>query len=389
MEYFDVPGLACRAEALKKKVLILLNSSWNVMNFRSNLIRQLLRDGYDVQVVSPQDAYSERIAALGCQYVPVPIDNKGTNPFVDFLFFIRCLKLFFSLKPDVLLSYTIKPNIYGSLAAGIFNLPVIHNIAGLGTTFSKKGWLNNVVRYLYRAALSRSAKVFFQNIDDHNLFVDEGLVSHKRIDLLPGSGVDLKRFTPVPAPNNLDVSFLLIARLLWEKGVGDFVQAAQILRQRGIKAEFSILGFLDVQNPHAITQQQMDEWVADGLVNYLGVSDNVSEHIAAADCIVLPSYYREGTPRALLEAAAMAKPLVTTDAVGCRETVEDGVNGFLCEPRNPEDLANKMQTFLQLSHDDRKLMGKRSREKVEREFDEKFVIDKYRQTIKDILQNHH
>jgi len=266
---------------------------------------------------------------------------------------------------------------------------VIHNIAGLGATFSKKGWLNNVVRSLYRAALSRSAMVFFQNIDDRNLFVDEGLISHQRVDLLPGSGVDLKKFNPLPASKNTKVYFLLIARLLWEKGVGDFVQAAQILRQRGIKAEFFVLGFLDVQNPSAITQQQMDEWVAEGLVNYLGVSDNVSEHIAAADCIVLPSYYREGTPRTLLEAAAMAKPIVTTDAVGCREAVEDGVNGFLCEPRNPEDLANKMQIFSQLSHDDRNLMGKRSREKVEREFDEKIVIDKYRQTIKSILQNHH
>ena len=389
MEYFDVPGLACRAEALKKKVLILLNSSWNVMNFRSNLIRQLLRDGYDVHVASPFDAYSERITALGCQYVPVSIDNKGTNPFVDFLFFIRCIKLFFSVKPDVLLSYTIKPNIYGSLVARLFNLPVIHNIAGLGATFSKNGWLNNVVRSLYRAALSRSAMVFFQNMDDRNLFVDEGLISHKRVDLLPGSGVDLKKFNPLPASKNTKVYFLLIARLLWEKGVGDFVQAAQILRQRGIKAEFFVLGFLDVQNPSAITQQQMDEWVAEGLVNYLGVSDNVSEHIAAADCIVLPSYYREGTPRTLLEAAAMAKPIVTTDAVGCREAVEDGVNGFLCEPRNPEDLANKMQIFSQLSHDDRNLMGKRSREKVEREFDEKIVINKYCQTIKSILQNRH
>jgi len=367
------------------KVVIALNAAWNLVNFRAGLIRGLIAAGHEVVAVAPPDKYVPRLAELGCRYVPLSMDNKGTHPGRDLLLFWRFLQLLYREKPAVYLGYTVKPNIYGSLAAHILRIPVINNVAGLGTVFIRTGWLTRLVRGLYRLALSRSTKVFFQNEEDRVLFVSQKLVSAAVTDRLPGSGIDLDRFISVPLPDKTPLRFLLIARMLWDKGVGEFVEAARILKNQGINAEFCLLGFLDVQNPTAISRQQMDEWIKEGTICYLGVSDNVAEEIALADCIVLPSYYREGTPHTLLEAAAMARPIVTTDSVGCRDVVDDGVNGYLCKPRDAIDLAGKMARVAALSHAERTAMGQRGREKMEREFDEQIVVNKYLQAIQVVL----
>src|SRR5690606_12419504 len=224
-----------------------------------------------------------------------------------------------------------------------------------------------------RLALSRSVKIFFQNDEDRALFVSGKLVSDAITDRLPGSGIDLDHFVPISLPNKKTLRFLLIARMLWDKGVGEFVEAARVLKGQGLNAEFCLLGFLDVQNPAAISRSQMDEWMEEGVICYLGASDNVAEEIALADCVVLPSY-REGVPRTLLEAAAMARPLVTTDSVGCRDVVDDGINGYLCKPQDAIDLADKMAQIVALSHAEREAMGQRGREKMEHEFDEQIVV---------------
>jgi glycosyltransferase involved in cell wall biosynthesis len=286
------------------------------------------------------------------------------------------------------LGYTVKPNVYGSLAAHFLGIPVINNIAGLGATFIRPNWLTYVVCFLYRISLTRSRKVFFQNQDDREMFARKGLVKQEQTDCLPGSGVDLAKFAPSTSSDAPDASskfqFLLIARMLWDKGVWEFVEAARLLRSRYPEAEFCLLGFLDAENPAAISRSQMDLWVKEGVINYLGVSDDVRAQIKVADCIVLPSY-REGTPRSLLEAAAMARPIVTTNAVGCREAVDDEHNGFLCRPKDALDLSLKMERMLQLSCDERKAMGRYGREKMELQFDEKFVIAKYLDAIEEIL----
>jgi glycosyltransferase involved in cell wall biosynthesis len=363
------------------KVIIFLNTAWNLVNFRIGLIRALVATGYEVVAVAPSDKYADGLAALGCRFIPVPMDNNGINPARDLLLLWRLFCLLRTERPNVYLGYTVKPNVYGSLAARALGIPVINNIAGLGTVFIRGGWLSLFVKSLYRLALSRSQKVFFQNNDDRQLFIRSRLVHDGVTDLLPGSGIDLIQFPPTPLPVNVPVRFLLIARMLWDKGVGEFVEAARLLKQRGVGADFCLLGALDLQNPVAISRQQMSAWVAEGVVNYLGVSDNVKVEIAQADCIVLPSY-REGTPRALLEAAAMARPIVTTDSVGCRNVVDDGINGYLCKPKNSSDLADKMLRILSMSHNEREVMGLRGREKVKREFDEKIVIRKYLEAIK-------
>ncbi len=370
---------------MRPKILIGINTAWNFYNFRAGLIRAMVKAGYEVVAVAHPDQYATRLADLGCRYVALPMDNQGTHPVRDLLLIWRFYKLLRLERPDVYLGYTIKPNIYGSLASNALTIPVINNIAGLGSVFIKENWLTRVISILYRISLSASVKVFFQNEEDRKLFISRGLVGSNVTGRLPGSGIDLERFSPLPLPNNKNQRFLLIARMLWEKGVGEFVEAARILKFRGITVDLCLLGFLDVRNPGAISKEKMDEWVDEGVVQYLGVSDNVAAVIATADCVVLPSFYREGVPKSLLEAAALGRPIITTDSVGCREVVDDGVNGYLVRPQDAIDLADKIALMSMLPIDKRKEMGLSGREKVENEFDEKIVIKEYLETIAKII----
>ncbi len=365
------------------KLVIAINTAWNLLNFRSGLIRALVASGYEVVALAPTDAYAQQLSVLGCRFVHLPMDNQGTHPVRDGWLLWRFYCLLRKERPDVFLGYTIKPNIYGSLAAHVLGIPVINNIAGLGSVFIKDGWLVKLVRGLYKLALHRSSLVFFQNKDDRSLFVNHGLVKPEASDLLPGSGIDLSRFVPVPnmAVAGRPFRFLLFARLLRDKGIDEYINAAALLRPHWPDVEFALLGFLDAQNPTAITQAQMDAWVEQGHVMFLGVSDDVRENIAVADCVVLPSY-REGTPRSLLEAAAMGRPIVTTDTVGCKEVVDDGINGFLCKVKDAQDLALKMELMLKLEPVQRVAMGALGRAKMVREFDENLVINKYLSALK-------
>ncbi len=363
---------------MRTKVIIALNTAWNLYNFRAGLIRALVAEGYDVVAVAPSDEYAARLSELGCRFVPLAMDNRGTHPGRDLLLLLRFYLLLRRERPDVFLSFTVKPNIYGSLAAHALRISVVNNIAGLGAVFIKDNWLTRLVRWLYRVALSRSRCVFFQNNDDLELFVKAGLVSPEKVARLPGSGIDLRAFQPVPIfpLDSRPFRFLLVARMLRDKGVVEYVDAARIVRRKFPDVEFCLLGFVDVQNPTAISNGQMIAWVEEGVVRYLGATDDVKPYLAEADCVVLPSY-REGTPRSLLEGAAMGKPVITTDAIGCRDVVDDGVNGFLCKTRDVDDLAAKMMMMIRLSPESRAGMGQMGRKKMEREFDEKIVIDRY------------
>ena len=362
---------------MKPKIVIFINTAWNIHNFRTGLIRALISEGHEVTAIAPPDEYVPYVEGLVTSYLPLPMDNNGTHPVKDFILFVRILRLLSQEKPDIFLGFTIKPNIYGSLVSQILGIPFINNVAGLGSVFSRIGFINYLVKNLYRIAFYGSEKVFFQNQEDFETFVSCELVNERSADCLPGSGIELEKFLPLRLPQKPKVRFLLIARMLWEKGVGDFVRAARIIKQNRVDAEFCLLGFFDSSNPVAISHQQMDEWVDEGAIRYLGFSDSVDEEIAKADCVVLPSYYREGTPRSLLEAAAMARPIITTDSVGCRNVVDDGISGFLVRAKDATDLADKMDRILAMSHSERTRMGLCGRKKVEREFDEKIVIKKY------------
>jgi glycosyltransferase involved in cell wall biosynthesis len=362
------------------KIIISVNSAWNLFNFRLGLMKALRASGHEVVAVVPLDRYVERIERLGFRVIPIKIDGKGKNLFIELLVLFQYFRILKRESPNVFLGFTIKPNIYGSLVSKMLCIPVINNIAGLGISFGKKGWLTIVASFLYKHSLRNSLIVFFQNEDDRRLFNELGIIDLKNTQRLPGSGVNLKNFhasADLPCISSQKVHFVLIGRMLWDKGVGEFVDAARVIRSSYPNAVFSLLGFLDVDNPSAISSSQINSWVEEGVINYLGFSDNVSNVILTADCVVLPSYYREGVPRSLLESAAMARPIITTNSVGCRDVVDDGVNGFLCQPRDVLDLVKKIKCFLELSPLDRVKMGKMGRLKVELEFNEKLVFEAY------------
>jgi glycosyltransferase involved in cell wall biosynthesis len=287
------------------------------------------------------------------------------------------LKLFRRLRPSAYLGFTVKPNIYGSLAARAVGAKVINNISGLGTAFIKQGFLTTLVAQLYRFSFRNSSTIFFQNADDMKLFVDKGLVRQEQVDLLPGSGVDLERFKPrqasrAPGP----FRFLLVGRLLWDKGVGEYVEAARLVRKVHPETVFQMLGPIGSINRTAVPSDEIERWWAEGVVDYLGSSDDVRMAMEQADCIVLPSY-REGLPRSLLEGSAMGKPLIATDVPGCRDVIADGETGYLCEARSARSLAVAMMKMLDTPAVERSSMGARGRLKVEKEYCETRVISKY------------
>lgn len=373
-----------------KKIAIVVNNSWYAWNMRANLGFAFKNKGYEVVFICPYDIYSENIKKY-FEYIDIKINSKGTNPIEDLKTIYRYYKTYKKIKPDIVLQYTIKPNIYGTIAASMLNIPTINNIAGLGTLFIKQNFVTKIAKFLYKFSQKRATKIFFQNQDDFKMFIDEKLVQKEKCDVLPGSGVDIEKFMPVEKEDDGIFRFLLIGRMLWDKGVGEYVEAANIIKSLELKnenynkIEFELLGELGVLNLTAIGQEQMNYWVDNGLIKYLGKSDNVSEEIAKVDCVVLPSY-REGTPRTLLEATSMAKPIVTTDVPGCRDVVDDGINGYLCEMKNANDLADKMQKMLSLTFEEREAMGKAGRKKIVKEFDEKIVIEKYLKAIESILK---
>ena len=361
----------------KKKIVLSSNTSWSIFNFRFGLIKELLKN-YEVIVVAPKDKYSEKLINLGCKYYDIYIDRKGTNPINDLKTFWQYYRLYKKIKPDITLHFTIKPNIYGNFASQLLRIPVVNNITGLGTLFIKKNFITYLAEIMYKIAL-RNSFVFFQNKEDKELFVQKNLV--KRYDVLPGSGVNTKKFKPIKIEKKDNIfRFLLIARMIWDKGIGEYVEAAKIIKQKYKNVEFLLLGPVRVDNPTTIPKEQIDKWQKEGLVKYLGTTNDVKNIITKVDCVVLPSY-REGISRVLLEAAAMEKPLIATNIAGCKEVVEDGINGYLCKVKDVKDLADKMEKMLNLSEDKRKEMGKAGRKKMIKEFDERIVIEKYLEAI--------
>ena len=364
----------------KPRIIIWSNTAWSLYNFRRSLILALIADGYEVVVVAPSDAYAERLPALGCRYIPLSMDNKGTSPLRDLGLLLRIWQLLRRERPDAYLGYTIKPNIYGALAARLLGIPTLCNVTGLGAAFIRDTWVTRLVKLLYRLAFGR-ARVVFENHADRDVFVGARMVREDLTVVMPTTGVDLAYFSPTqPRPADGELHFLLIARILWDKGVGEFVEAARQTRRTHPEARFQLLGFLDVPNPAAINRSVVEGWVAEGVIEYLGVTEDVRPHIAAADCIVLPSY-REGLSRSLIEAAAMGKPLIATDVPGCREVVDHGVNGFLVAPRDAVPLAEALATFCNLTPTRRTQMGTLSREKTTSQFDELLVIARYRHIV--------
>ena len=357
-------------------LLLAGNDVPTVLNLRMNLIRALGGAGYRVSVAAPPHEAAKQLAEQGIDFFPVKMRATGTRPWSDAALLWRFLRLLRRTKPVAILGFTVKPNVYGSLAARLFGIRVINNITGLGTAFISSGVLEALVTTLYRPALRKSDAIFFHNEEDRQLFIQKGIARSDQAIVIPGSGIDLAKYKPAPLPGTSDSpTFLLIGRLISEKGVREFVEAARQMKAEWPNARFQLLGDL-ATGPRAIAPGEVEEWVAKDGIEYLGSAPDVRPFIARADCIVLPSY-REGLPRSLLEGAAMARPLVATDAPGCRNLVEPGNTGFLCEVRSGPSLAEAMSRIAGLSSDNRVAMGKRARKMVEDRYSDERVNNAY------------
>ena len=363
-------------------ILISANSFWNIANFRAGLIKALVIRGYDVVIVAP-GADREWAKSRGARSFEIAVDRSGLNPFTDAALWLDYVRLFRRSGSTVFMGFTAKPNIYGSLAAQIAGVSSLPNVSGLGTAFIGDGLLSRFVGLLYRIAFRRCPIVYFQNPDDLNLFVARGIVGPAQANLLPGSGVDIDRFAPAPPPSGAPVRFLFVGRLLGDKGVRDFVEAARLLKAEQPDWQFQLLGPIDEGNRSGIGEAEIRQWIGQGWVEHLGEAEDVRPHIAAATAVVLPSY-REGLPRSLLEAAAMARPIVATDVPGNRQIVQHGLNGLLCNVRDPQSLAEAIRRIGAMKAEQRVAMGRAGRALVEREYGEERVVRAYLDALKQL-----
>lgn len=361
-------------------VLVAANSSWALTNYRMGLLKALRGAGYRLVAAVPNDEGISKLESKGIEVRCVPIAPHGVSPLRELKLLYRYVELLRELSPCALLGFTIKPNIYGSLAARLVRVPVINNVTGLGLVFARRGPLRSIVGALYRLAFRNSSRVFFQNPESRDLFLSLGFVRHEQASLLPGSGIDLQRFAPLKAPKagkKAPFIFLLPSRLMWQKGIAEYCEAARWFRSNRPGVRFLLLGAVEPSwNKAGIPREQIQRWEDEG-IEYLGSTDDVRPVFAVADCIVLPSYYPEGVPRALIEAAAMGKPVITTDMPGCRDVVDAGQTGYICEPRSATSLISAMLRIIELSPRQRSAMSQRARAKAERQFDERIVIDAY------------
>jgi glycosyltransferase involved in cell wall biosynthesis len=360
------------------RALIAANSTWNIKNFRVPLIKGLIRAGHQVVTLTP-DAEGIDVGGVPVRHRQCAMKRSSIGPLGELAALNR---LFWTIRdehPDIFLGFTIKPNIYGCTVSRLLRISSIPNVSGLGSAFLGSSLLEVIAIAMYRFAFSRSKAVFFQNRDDRALFVERRVVRPEQCTIVPGSGIDLERFAPaeLPAANR----FVMIARLLGDKGVREYVDAARLVKARVRDARFTLVGQLDEANPSAIGEDELNRWVAEGVIDYRGFTRDVRPLIRESAAVVLPSY-REGLPRTLLEAAAMARPLIGTDVPGCREVVREGETGFLCDPRSADSLAAAMTRFIATPHEERVRMGARSRDMAEEEFDQALVVAAYLNSIR-------
>ena len=366
------------------KILISINTFWNIYNFRVELINALQSKGHEVIALAPKDAYAAKLEALGVKCVNINMNQQSINPFRDLKLIRDYHSIFKTIQPDLILSYTIKPNIYGNLAARMLSIPTINNISGLGTLFIKKTIVSYIGRLLYKIGLASSSHVFFQNNEDRQLFLKYKLIKPTKNSVIPGSGVDTTYYKS-NRTTNLGNRFLFVGRLIRDKGVIEFLDAALKILQTYPHKQFFLIGELDCNNKTALNKSNLDYYLnQSSQIQYLGKTDDIKSILSEVDVMVLPSY-REGLSKSLIEAAAMSLPIITTDVPGCREVVEHKFNGILCQAKSTSSLENAILEMILLSNETRHFMGLNGRLKVIDTFSNTIVIKTYLQKIKNIF----
>lgn len=364
------------------KIAVVLNTTWNIYNFRLGLIKKMLEQGHEVYAVAPKDEFVDAVTATGCKHIVLKhLSRKGVNPVKDLRLCWELFQIYRKHQFDYILHYTIKPNIYGSIAAGLSRRRSIATVTGLGYTFMKEGLINKIVKKLYTFSFRFSTKVAFQNSDDLTLFTQQKLSAVSQSILIKGSGVNTQFFSPVPKVNSSEgLVFLFVGRLLYDKGVRELFEASKLLKQKVASAQVWVVGAIDKGNPSAISEQLVQAYVQQDIIKYLGPSNDVRSIMRDADIVVLPSY-REGLPRVMLESLSMAKPVITTDAPGCKETVVHQHNGWMVPVADTQKLATAMIAMASMSVETLESMGTAGRKMALKEFDEQVIIDQYLKII--------
>ncbi|MGL5545044.1 MAG: glycosyltransferase family 4 protein [Cetobacterium sp.] len=364
----------------KLKIFFTANVLWDIYIFRYGVIKSLIDDGHEVAVIAPFDERINFEKELGIRHIPIELSMRGVNPLKDFKLFLQLNRIYDKENPDIVFHYTIKPNIYGTLAAKIAGIKNIAILTGLGYSFVQGGIVSTIAKGLYKFSLRYSNEVWVLNRDDKETLINQRIVSTEKIFILPGEGVDTEKFSPIERIKNKELIFLMVARAFYDKGIREYVEAAKIINNKGYKVKFCFLGALGGSAANGVDSLKMDEYVKDGVLEYLGHRKDVEAVINASDCIVLPSY-REGISKVLMEAASMEKPIIASNVTGCKEIVDDGINGYLVNVKDSIDLADKIEKFIVLPLEKRNIMGKKGREKILKEFDEKIIIEIYRRKL--------
>lgn len=358
-----------------KKILFLVNHDVVIYNFRKELVERLLKEGHEVFISSPYGERIELLKKMGCKYVEVELDRHGTNIFAELKLLAYYKKLIKKVKPDIIFSYTIKPNLYGAIAASKCNVPIVVNITGLGMAVENKSLMQKGIISLYKYAFKNVQTIFVQNEENKQFFIDND-ISVDKLKLLPGSGVNLKQFHVLDYPNDEKIEFVFISRIMKEKGIDQYLETAKFITNKYPNTHFHICGFCEDEYEDILKEYQRK-----GIITYHGLIMDIRKVLKYTHCTIHPTYYPEGMSNVLLESCACARPIITTNRSGCREIVDDGVNGFIVEEKNSEDLINKVEEFINFNYESKKNMGLNARYKVVREFNREIVVDKYMENI--------
>lgn len=356
---------------MREKVLLVSNVTAGLVSFRSELIEKL-SEQYDVIVLAQDNGRKERLEELGAKVLPVEMDRHGTNPLKELQLMSFYQEQIREIQPKIVLTYTIKPNIYAGMAAASLGVPYVANITGLGPAVENGGVLQKITIPLYRRGLKHAQKVFFQNTSNLEFMLQHHMAQEGQYDLLPGSGVNLKKYTLQPYPQGETVDFVFISRVMKAKGIDQYLEAAKVIRARHPETRFHVCG--GCEGDYEEILRALND---DGTILYHGRVEDISGMHRQCACTIHPTYYPEGMSNVLLEACACGRPILTTDRPGCREIVDDGVNGFVVKQKDSDDLIEKIEKFLSLTWEERREMGLAGRRKVEREFDRQIVIEKY------------
>lgn len=362
------------------KIMILANNDAGLYKFRLELLEELVKK-FEVYICLPEGDYVKDMVELGCRYIPCScLERQGTNPLKD----LKLLKYYKDVlkqhKPDIVFTYTIKPNSYGGMMCGMLNIPYVSNITGLGTAIENDGWMQKIALTIYKTGLGKAQKVFFQNTANRDFMVSRNVIKGA-YDLLPGSGVNLNRYEVSEYPEKETIDFVFVGRMMKEKGIENYMEMAEAIREKYPETRFHICGPYEQDY-----RERLEELQQKGVLVYHGVVKDMLAIYKEMSCTVHPSYYPEGLSNVLLESSACARPIITTDRAGCREVIDDGVNGYICKQNDTADLIKQVEKFLALSREERKAMGLAGRTKVEKEFNRQIVIDKYLQEVERVKE---